>query len=32
MLGSKDMPPGSTKELIEQVGEQPFWARLGRHR
>jgi len=27
MQGASHMSPGSTKEMIEQLGEQPFWAR-----
>ncbi len=27
MQGTSHMSPGSTKEMIEQLGEQPFWAR-----
>ena len=27
MQGASDMSPGSTKEMVEQLGEQPFWAR-----
>lgn len=27
MQGASDMSPGSTKEMIEQLGEQPFWQR-----
>ena len=27
MQGASDMSPGSTKEMVEQLGEQPFWQR-----